>query len=330
MNPTSFLSLLAPAASGGEPTTWLPVQASAVAKDVDSLFYFILYLSTFFFVAIVFVTVLFVLKYRKRGDQAHPTSGNHHNRKLEITWSVIPAILLIVVFLWGFRDWMGMNVPPKDAMEVRVLARKWNWQFDYPSLDVTGQPELAVPVGKPVKLIMSATDVLHSFYVPAFRVKKDVIPNRYTVLWFQADRPGTYDIYCTEYCGTGHSGMFAKVKVLSPLEFQSWADNAGGGEKLGPVKWGEKLFTGRGCVGCHNPTRDQGGKPGPALAGKFGSDENLASGATVRVDDNYIRKSLMEPGADVVKGFQPVMPTYQGQLKDKEINALIEYIKSLK
>jgi cytochrome c oxidase subunit 2 len=306
---------------------WMPEAATSEAGRTDALFHFILYLSIFFFVLVVGATVLFVVKYRRR-SAAQKTADIHGHRKLEVIWAVIPAILLVVIFAWGFRDYVSGSVPPGDAIEVRVTAQKWSWAFSYPR-DGIDTNELVVPVGRPVKLVMSSLDVIHSFYVPAFRLKRDVLPNRYTVAWFQAEETGEYHVLCAEYCGTKHSQMLAKVIVKSERGYQDWIDSGGGlsGKGMSSVAFGKLLFKKKGCTACHSV--DGTKLTGPSLLGKYGTRESFADGSTVVVDDNYIRQSITEPNAKVVQGFQAVMPTYAGRLKEKQLNALIDYVKSL-
>lgn len=309
---------------------WLPPQASTTAQYVDPLFYFILYTSSFFFLLVIAVMCLYVWKYRRKED-GEKTSSIKGNHTIEIVWSIIPTILLVIMFYWGFKNWMELNVPPGNALDIRVTAQRWLWTYDYPKDGITS-PELVVPVNTPVKLTMSATDVIHSFFVPQFRIKKDVIPNRYTVVWFEATEPGEYPVMCTEYCGTGHSRMLSKVKAVSYAEYTQWIQSGGGAEKpkegVSLTEYGKSLFTKQACNTCHSV---EGQKlVGPPLNGKYGSQDELEGGKKVLVDDNYIRESLMEPTAKVVKGFPPVMPTYKGKLDDSQINALIDYLKSLK
>jgi cytochrome c oxidase subunit 2 len=323
------LTLLANTESEG--SFWLPPQASSVASSTDELFHFILWLSAFFFVLIIAAIVLFMFRYRRRraGQQTADIEGN---TRLEIAWAVIPTLLLVVLFFWGFRGYMNLAVPPADALDIRVVAEKWKWNFVYPDdgIEVSGKIEgdvndpFVVPVNQPVKLTMSSKDVIHSFYVPAFRVKKDVVPNRYSVLWFEAEREGVFDVMCAEYCGAGHSTMIAKIKVVSESAYREWLQTAGG-----PAD-GSKLFVTKGCNACHSITTDGKGLPGPPLAKKYGAMEMLADGSQVKVDDNYIRESIMQPNAKVVRGYQPVMPTFAGQLSEEQLNALVDYIKSLK
>ena len=308
-------------------SVWLPEAASTEAAHTDALLYFLLGLSVFFFVLVIGATVLFAVKYRRR-EAGQRTADIEGHKRLEVAWAVIPAILLVVIFAWGFREYMRGAVAPRDALEIRVTAQKWSWTFDYPKEGITTN-ELVVPVGRPVKLVMSSMDVIHSFYVPAFRVKRDVLPNRYTLTWFEADRQGEFDIFCAEYCGTNHSRMLSKVKVKSDREYQEWIDSGGGmsGKGLSSTAFGKLLFKKMGCATCHSV--DGSKLVGPSLLGKFGETATLADGSKVKIDDNYVRESIMKPNAKVVQGYEPVMPTFAGRLKDKQVNALIDYVKSL-
>jgi cytochrome c oxidase subunit 2 len=303
---------------------WMPPQVSTVAHGVDWLFHFILGISIFFFLLIVIVMVVFVLKYRRREGQEAQQSPSH-NMALEITWTAIPLALVIVIFVVGFKGFLDMATPPANAYEVLVEGQKWNWNFTYPNGYV--DENLHVPVTRPVRLVMSSGDVIHSLYVPAFRIKMDVVPGRYSKAWFEATEPGEYDLFCAEYCGTSHSDMLAHVIVHPVGEFETWLEKASNFlETMTPVDAGRKLFQVRGCTQCH--TMDGSAKTGPTLLGVFGRTGTMADGSTVTVDENYIRQSILEPGVRVVAGFEPVMPTYQGRLKDAEIMAIIEYLKS--
>ncbi len=307
-------------------TFWLPPAHSTVAAETDALFYFIYWISVLLFVGVVAATLFFFIRYRRRKSPDYTI--NPHNNTLEITWTVIPTILVFVVFIWGFRGYINLSIAPKDALEIKVTAQKWFWSFDYPA-GATTVNELVVPVGKPVKLLASSQDVIHCFYVPEFRVKRDVLPNRYTILWFEATAVGDYQIFCAEYCGTKHSEMLAKVRVVTDVEYNAWLDaNANIGAGLAPEEFGAKLYTGKACVTCHSVD----GKPGtgPTFLGVFGHEVQLADGSKIVVDENYVRESILQPQAKVVAGYQPVMPTFQGILKDREIDALIAYIKTLK
>jgi cytochrome c oxidase subunit 2 len=304
----------------------LPPQSSTFAGGVDSLFYFILYVSIFFFVIVVSASIYFVLKYRRKGKEglAPPIFSNV---KLEIIWTAVPTILVLIIFVIGFNIFLKEKIVPRDALEIKVTGQRWMWTFDYPG-GVTSLNELVVPVDRPVKLVMSSTDVIHGFSVPDFRVKMDVLPNRYTVIWFQAVRPGEYQLFCTQYCGTGHSEMLGKVRAISHEEYAQWLQSSPtGGTGMSLVDLGQKLYTDKRCVTCH--TEDGSSSVGPTWKGIYGSRVQLEDGKEVLADENYIRESILDPGARVVRGFPNVMPTYRGLLTDRELDGLIAYIKSL-
>jgi cytochrome c oxidase subunit 2 len=311
-----------------EGSFWMPQAASSIAGDVDALYYFILWLCVFFFILVMGAMFAFVWKYRRqRSDQrTHPIAGN---RTLEIVWSVIPSLILVVLFVWGTRVWLEQTVPPPNAMEIRVTGQMWNWSYDYPTKGCTGATELVVPKDTPVKLIVNSTDVLHSFYIPAFRVKRDAVPNKYNVMWFEAIEAGEFDIFCAEYCGDQHSQMLSKVRVVSNEAFQEWVD-AGcgmGGEGMAPAEFGAMLYDKKGCKTCHSV--DGTRLVGPSFQGLYGRKEKIKDGSEVDVDDNYLRESIMYPNAKIVAGYDGVMPSYKGKLKDKQVDAIIDYIKSL-
>ncbi len=307
---------------------FLPPGSSTIAAEFDALFYFLVYTSIVFLGIVVFSIVFFSLRYRRRGTEEVPTPGISHSTKLEIAWSIIPTILVLIVFVWGFRVYMKMNVVPRDAMEIKVTGQKWFWTFDYPE-GANTLNELVVPAGKPVKLLMSSRDVIHSFFVPDFRIKMDVLPNRYTVTWFEAPETGEHNLFCTEFCGKGHSEMIGRVRVVSEREYAEWLEtSSAGGEDLPPEEYGAALFVSKACNTCHSVEGKR--LVGPALNGVFDKPVILTSGGEAVVDENYIRESILEPQASIVAGYEPVMPTYQGILNDRQIDALIAYIKSLK
>lgn len=306
---------------------WMPVRASSAAGEVDWLFYFIFYISLFFFALIVGLMIWFTLRYRRRrqGEKGEPTPA--HNTALELVWSGIPLLLVIGIFFVGFRGYMRMVVSPDSSYEIQVTGMKWKWLFTYPNGHV--DENLHVPVETPVRLVMTSPDVIHSLYIPAFRLKKDVVPGRYNKMWFRAVRPGEYVMFCAEYCGTSHSDMLARVVVHPPGEFEKWLEEAANVlKKLPPAEAGAKLAMTRGCLQCHSADGKAG--IGPTFQGLFGHAQPLTNGQTVVVDENYIRESILEPQAKVAAGYDPVMPSYQGRLKDPEIAAIIEYIKTLK
>ncbi|MEW6337967.1 MAG: cytochrome c oxidase subunit II [Acidobacteriota bacterium] len=303
---------------------WMPVQASTGAPGVDRLFHFLFWLSLAFFALIVGLTVLFIVRYRRRAGRDEPEASPSHNTALELTWTIVPLLLVFVIFAWGFKVFLDLNTPPANSFEVLVTGQKWKWLFTYPNGHV--DENLHVPIDRPIRLVMTSEDVIHSFFVPDFRIKRDVVPGRYAKAWFQATRTGEFQVYCAEYCGTSHSDMLAKVIVYEPGGFERWmAEAADFLTKLPPAEAGARLFTSRGCAQCHSMSGVGG--IGPTLKGVFGHPVQLAAGANVVADEDYIRESILEPQAKVVAGFQPVMPTYKGRLKDAEITALIEYLK---
>jgi cytochrome c oxidase subunit 2 len=306
-------------------TLLMPPAGSTIAGSVDALFYLILYISIFFFVIVVGAALLFSLKYRRKGE-AEALSQVDKNTALEIIWTVFPIVIVVVLFILGFTVYMKMNVVPKDALEIKVTAQRWLWTFDYPG-GTNSVNELVVPAGKPIKLLMSSTDVIHSFFVPDFRVKMDVLPNRYSTAWFDAPNPGEHNILCAEYCGKGHSEMMGKVRVVSEREYAEWLQKgAGPPEGMSLEEFGERLYTSRRCVTCHSI--DGSANVGPTFLGVFGNKVTLKGGQQATADENYIRESILHPEAKVVAGFEPVMPTYQGLVNDREIDALIAFIKS--
>jgi cytochrome c oxidase subunit 2 len=233
-------------------------------------------------------------------------------------------VVFIAVFAWGFEGFLDMRQAPKDVVEVKATATKWNWQFTYKNGETS--PVLHVPIGRDVRILIQSMDVLHSLSIPAFRVKMDAVPGRYTDLWFRATKQGTYPIFCTEYCGQRHSEMLSEATVESEADFTDWVDGLGG--DLDPIAMGQKQYNDRGCKTCHSI--DGTPKVGPTWKGLFGSERKLTDGSSATADENYLRQSILEPNAQVVQGFTPSMPTFQGQLKDKHIDGIIAYIKTLK
>lgn len=298
-----------------------PESASTTAANVDALYIFLLTVSAIMTLMIFCMLVIFAVRFRKRkGQRAEQIEGSV---PLEITWSVIPFCVMMVFFVWGAVLYFQERTPPQDALEVYTVAKQWMWKFEHKG----GQREineLHVPVGRDIKMILTLQDVIHSFFVPAFRLKQDVLPGRYTTLWFHATKPGTYHLFCSQYCGTQHSGMIGWVVVMEPSDYEAWMTGSGGNQPL--AETGQKLFNDLGCVTCHRS--DTQGR-GPDLAGIYGKTVVLQDGRSVTVDENYIRESILEPGAKVVQGFKPIMPTFQGQVSDEQLNALVDYVKSL-
>jgi len=312
--------------SPGDKTTWLPPQVTTTAGATDLVFYFIYWISVFFFILIVGLMVYFAIRYRRRYAGRKATGTATHSTALELTWTFIPLVLVLVMFYMGFRGYMDIANPPGDAMEVYVNARKWSWSFTYPNGHVDNQ--LHVPVDQPVRLILSSADVIHSFYVPAFRLKKDAVPGRYNQAWFEANKTGEYIALCAEYCGTEHSNMWARVIVHEPGMFEGWLTDASDPFRTrSMVEVGELMYTKHACNTCH--TVDGSQHTGPSFRNLFGREGLMRDGKRVLADENYIRESIIEPQAKIVSGYDPVMPTYKGQINDREITALIEYIKTL-
>ena len=321
-----YLLQLGAAAIADGDDFFMPAAGSTSAPGVDRIFHFILAVSVFFFLLIVGLMALFVAKYRRRPGVA-PLPSPTHNTALEVTWTAIPIAIVLVIFVWGFRVFLDMSTPPANSYEIIVTGQKWKWLFSYPNGTV--DENLHVPVDRPVRLVMTSEDVIHGFFIPDFRLKHDVVPGRYSKVWFRAVKAGEHQIYCTQYCGTGHSEMLAKVVVHEPGGFEKWLEDAGSFlKKMPPAQAGEKLYRIRGCAQCHS--LDGAGSTGPTFKGVWGRKEALKGGTSVVVDENYVRESILEPQAKVVAGFEPVMPTYKGRLTDQEITALIEFMKTVK
>jgi cytochrome c oxidase subunit 2 len=297
-----------------------PERASSMASQVDAIYIFLLVVCGMVALLVFTCLLYFAARYRSRaGVEAEQIDGS---TPLELTWSIIPLCVFMVFFAWGALVFFKQRTPPRDATEVYVVAKQWMWKLEH----AEGQREineLHVPVGRDVKLIMTSQDVIHSFYVPVFRMKQDVLPGRYTVAWFRATKPGTYHLFCAEYCGTQHSGMIGSIVVMEPAQYEAWMS----GGPAGPLSaTGEKVFAELGCSTCHRS--DAQGR-GPNLQGVFGNPVALADGRTLVADENYIRECILDPGAKRVKGFQPIMPTFQGLVSEEQVNALVAYVKSL-
>jgi cytochrome c oxidase subunit II len=299
-----------------------PEQASTMAPRVDALLFFLVAVSVFFVTLIFFMIIFFAVKYRRRAEdeRPQPIEGAFW---LEVFWSVIPFGLTMVIFVWGAIIFFDIFSPPNDALEISIVGRQWMWKAQHPE----GQSEineLHVPVRQPVKLMMTSEDVIHDFFLPAFRLKQDVLPGRYTSLWFEATKAGVFPLFCAEYCGTQHSGMIGRVVVLEPADFEKWL--SGGATGMSMAELGESLFERFGCTACHRAT---GTSQGPSLAGLFGKTVQLQQGITVTADENYIRESIVDPRAKIVAGYQPIMPTFKGLVSEEAILQIIAYIKSL-
>ncbi len=301
---------------------WLPDAMSTLAPEVDSLFYFVVWASTIIFIAVIAAMVYFMVRYRRKSEAFVPIP-EPENRLLEMTWIVLPTILTMIVFTWGFKVFVRLSTPPPDAYQITVRAQQWAWNFEYPN-GASSTNELYVPVGTPVKLNMSSTDVIHSFFVPDFRIKQDVLPNRYTSVWFEAIDQGDFQVYCTEYCGTQHSGMLATIHVVTQTEFDTWLDSQN--QDLPPVELGERLFA--QCSVCHSTAGIR--IVGPPLNGIFGQERTFDDGSTGTVDDDYLHESIVSPSAKIVATYPNAMPaTFGASLSPKEVDGLIAYIKSM-
>jgi cytochrome c oxidase subunit II len=299
-----------------------PDQASTIARSVDHLYFFITAITLFFTILIFSTIFYFMIKYRRRwtDERPKPIEGS---LPLEVLWTAIPTVIVAVIFVWGSSLYFQNSEPPPGAMEIFVTGKQWMWKAEHPE----GQREineLHVPLGRPVKLTMTSEDVIHDFFVPAFRVKKDVLPGRYTSLWFQATRLGTFHLFCAQYCGAFHAGMLGSVIVVQPDEYERWLAGSVLGETMEAA--GERLFKESGCVTCHLA---DGTGPAPSLLAVYGNTVHLNNGQTLIADDAYIRESILSPAAKIVNGYKPVMPSFQGQLSEEQILDLVAYIRSL-
>ncbi|HLY17120.1 MAG TPA: cytochrome c oxidase subunit II [Bryobacteraceae bacterium] len=298
-----------------------PVQASSVAASVDHLVYFLLAVAVFFSVGIFVSIFYFAVRYRRRFESEVPPTV-HGGMTLEIAWTVIPFGLTMIMFMWGASIFFKMSRPPDDAQEVYVVGKQWMWKMQH----MEGQREineLHIPVGQAMKLTMTSEDVIHDFFVPAFRTKADVLPGRYTTTWFKPTKPGKYHLFCSQYCGTNHSLMVGWIYVMEPQDYQAWLS---GGATGSLASSGEKLFQDLACANCHH-LNDQGRCPN--LRNLFGSQVPLSDGSHVLANEDYIRESILNPSAKIVAGYQPIMPTFQGLVTEENVLQLIEYIKSL-
>jgi cytochrome c oxidase subunit II len=300
-----------------------PDQASNFAGSVDSLMTFLTLVSVFFSFAITAAIVYFFFKFhRKRPNEMGVPI--HGNMRLEATWIVIPFLLAMTMFGWGAVVYVEYRHPPKDTLDIYVVAKQWMWKAQQPT-GLREINELHVPVGRDVKLILASEDVIHDFFVPAFRVKMDVVPGRYNTMWFRPTKVGRYQFFCSQYCGTNHAVMGGWVTVMEPTDYAAWLSGSTGAE-ADPVVQGEKLFVERACATCHIGS---GLGRAPSLNGVYAAKVLLADGSTVTADDAYIRESILQPNAKIVAGYQPLMPSFQGQLTEEQILALTAYIKSL-
>ncbi len=304
---------------------FFPDSASSMAGQVDALYLAWAAISVFFSLLIAALLVFFFVKYRRRHEDEIGLEEKEAPL-LEIVWSVIPLIICLVMFVWGTRVFFDLYRPPSDAQEYFAVGKQWMWKFQHPE-GVREINTLHVPVGQAIKVTMTSEDVIHSLYVPAFRTKQDAVPGRYTTLWFKATKAGSYHLFCAEYCGTEHSRMIGQVIAMEPHEYEKWL--AGSPATKTPIASGAQLFATLACDTCHRDAKDPRPARAPQLAGLYGSEVALADGGTAKADDTYLRESILNPAIKVVAGWQPIMPTFQGQVSEEQLAALLAYIKSL-
>ncbi len=301
---------------------FFPEEASTFARHVDALYLFLIAVTAFFSLLIGVLVVVFAIKFRRR----HPDEVArevHESGMLEIVWTVIPFGLTMVMFFWGASVFFRITRPPTNAIDIYVTAKQWMWKLQHTD-GHREMNELHIPIGQPVRLTMASEDVIHSFYVPAFRFKRDVVPGRFSVAWFEATKPGKYHLFCAEYCGTRHSNMIGWIYVMTPADYQAWLAGGTAGETLASA--GAKRFVENACNTCHG---EQPGARGPSLTGLFGRTVRLQSGQTVVADESYIRESIVNPQAKILEGYPPIMPTFQGLISEEGLLQLTAYIKSL-
>lgn len=305
---------------GENGSIWLPDASSTLAPEVDALWWFVFWGSTILFVGVVIAMIWFATKYRRRDPEYVPDPA-YESKYTEMATIVGPTILVLIVFTWGANVFIKLNTAPPDAYQIDVTGQQWSWSYTYPN-GVQSTGDLVVPVNRPVKLTMNSVDVLHSFFVPEFRIKMDVLPNRYTSVWFEATKADTFRVYCTEYCGTAHSGMVSHVVAVSESEFQQWLQDQN--QDMSPVELGRQSFT--QCQACHNIDGTE--NLAPPLNLVYGYERTFTDGESLVADENYIRESIMNPNERIVTGFNPVMPAFT-HLNERTINGLVAYVKSL-
>ena len=298
-----------------------PAEASGISPYVDALYFFLVMMTIVGTALVAVLLLVFSIRYRReKNPVATQVEGS---TLLEATWTIIPLAIFLVTFVWGALLYFRIYNPPANAMNIYIVGKQWMWKAEHPG----GQHEinaLHVPLGKPVQLTMISQDVFHSFSIPDFRIKREVIPGRYSTVWFEATQVGTYHLFCTQYCGTQHSGMVGEVTVLTPQDYKKWLDQSTSGQSL--AQNGERLFASMGCNSCHSGTA---AARGPSLAGVYGSKLTLTDGSQILVDDAYLRDAILNPSKHVTAGFAPIMPTYQGQLSEDGLIDLVEFIKNM-
>lgn len=307
--------------------SFMPSEGTNIAGSVNNLYGFLLVISLIACAIVIGGMIFFVWKYRRRTAN-DKTPYISHNTFLEFLWSFIPLVIFLGVFAWGWVIYHQMRTMPQNALEIHVFGKQWSWEVQYKS-GVKTANLVVVPINTDVKLILTSTDVIHSFFVPSFRIKQDAVPGQYSALWFNATKLGDFHIFCTEYCGTQHSAMIGKLRVVTQEEYDRWLLEESQVGLLPLAERGQRIFQIKACASCHSVDSDRL-LVGPPLYQKFGKSNEMADGEIVQVDENYLRESIMNPNAKIVKGFNSgLMPAFQGQLSDVELNALIEYIKTL-
>ncbi len=309
--------------------TFMPTQATEIATSIDNLYGFLIAASFVSCAILIGGMVYFALKYKRKSDN-DKTAYITHDTRLEVLWSVVPLIIFLVVFAWGWIIYHDMRQMPQNALEIHVTGKQWAWMVEYKN--GVKSPNIVVPVNRDVKIILTADDVIHSLYIPSFRIKQDAVPGMYSGLWFNSQKLGEFHVFCTEFCGRQHSGMITKLKVVTQEEFDKWLVEESEVSLLPMAQRGAKIFQTRACASCHNVNNDTV-KVGPSLYKVFGhATHELEGGEVVSFDENYLRESILNSNAKLAKGFGPrsAMPAFQGQLSETEVTALIEYIKSLK
>jgi cytochrome c oxidase subunit 2 len=310
----------------------LPQEASTMSRHVDALMIYVFSIAVFFSLLIAGLIIYFAVKYHHRA-QADRSNPVYSNVPLEIVWTAVPILLTATMFFWGAELFVRMHDAPPDSMEIYVVGKQWMWKIQHPE-GPREINELHVPVGRPIKLLMTSQDVIHSFFVPDFRMKQDVLPGHFTSQWFEAVTPGRYRLFCSQYCGTSHSAMVGWIVVMTPVDYEHWLEGAESGSTAGAASadvsmadQGGRLFNRLACASCHKPA---GQGRGPSLVGLFGNKVALEGGKTATADEEYLRESILKPNAKIAKGYQPLMPTFQGQVDEVQLEQLIAYLKSLK
>ena len=316
--PSSFNALAAAAAL----IPLKPTAASSIAEGVDHLYFFLTVITLFFTILIFSTIFFFMIKYRRRSPDEIPPDTKTH-LALELSWTIIPTVITVFIFIWASSLYFENSRPPEAATEIFVVGKQWMWHIQHPE-GVREINELHVPVNVPISITLTSDDVIHDFYIPAFRVKKDAVPGRYTSLWFQATKIGTYHIFCGQYCGADHAEMIGWVYVMSAPDYAAWL--SGGSKNESMAQTGERLFTGLGCVTCHVA---EGTGRGPSLVGLYGKPEKLRDGSTRVVDETLIRQAIVNPNSIILPNYPPIMPTFQGQINEEQVLQLIAYVKSL-